>query len=99
GGLCRAKQGRSPLSREAGARRETMSHGDFKARREAVRPILIALNMRPKTGPLQAAEYLQRLAQKERRTLYGKKRGTMFAMPNWTSSALYWALAPLTADE
>lgn len=76
-----------------------MSHGDFKARREAVRPILIALNMRPKTGPLQAAEYLQRLAQKERRTLYGKKRGAMFAMPNWTSSALYWALAPLTADE
>lgn len=76
-----------------------MAHGDVKIRRERLRPMLIALNMRPRTGPTEAANFLQRMAQNDSRTLYAKSTGQGPRIPNWSPSALYWAFAPLTEQE
>ena len=76
-----------------------MTHGDDRARLDQLRPMLIALNMRPHNGPMQAAALLYRMAARHRRTLFAKATGQAPRLPYWSPSALYWSFAPLTNEE
>lgn len=82
-------------SRRSDAMRDT----EKQAERERIRTMLVALNMRGKTGPMQAAAYLQRSGEQSDRCLFAKAMGTAHVPPYWTPSALNAAYLPLTQDE
>lgn len=78
-----------------------MARPDEQELRE-LRVKLVALNMRPVTGPTQAASYLYREAKKAReegRYLFARATGSAPEMPEWPDAALATVLKPFSDGE